>query len=114
MSRREHRIALVVGGLLGLLLALVGCTTTTYRVAGHANDYDYLFHRGELVCGTALGTVQSEPCYAAARALIGYRATLDLADAAVQRKGPLALTEAQLAADRKAALKAVEALGVIP
>jgi hypothetical protein len=109
---RQSSLFLRAAGLL-LPLLLVGCHGVTYRVAGKANDYAYLFARAARVCGPAI-THLSPACHAANIALTDYRGTLDLADDAVQRKGPLKMTEAQLKADRAAALKAVAVLGVIP
>ena len=98
----------------GLLLVLAGCHNSAYRVATQANDYAYLFARAERVCGAKLATGSTPDCFGAKEALRDYIGTLDLADAAVARKGALKLTEAQLKADGAAALKAVKALGVVP
>jgi hypothetical protein len=109
MNRK--RLAAVFG--LAALLALCGCHGVTYRVAGQANDYAYLFSRAQRACGPAI-VAPTPTCHAANAALTDFNTTLKLADAAVQRKGPLKLTEAQLKADRAAALKTIKALEVTP
>lgn len=108
-SRDAFIYALIGACLAAFVMAMCGCAPVTTRVAGQANDYAYLYARWAKACAPAIVPTPAG-CVGTQIALVEYHETLVLADAAVQRKGPLKLTEAQLKADRKKALEGVRLL----
>jgi len=84
-----------------LAFVCVACSSATYRVSSHANDYAYFEREYEKACGQNAPKPIPEGCRGYYTDLLAYKADLFEANEALKRGGALKYQERQLAADAK-------------